>query len=99
MTASARASPEWPSPSWPGTPSTSAISGSRRARTGAPASQRAEEDGFVEAIDVRDGQAVRPGDVVPRLANPALAARLARQSGHVAALDVAPPTSSRRIDR
>ena len=50
---------------------------------------RAEEDGFVDAIDVRDGQAVRPGDVVLRLANPALAARLARQSAHVAALETA----------
>ena len=50
---------------------------------------RAGEDGFVDAIAVRDGQAVQPGDVVLRLADPALAAKLARQSARVAALETA----------
>ena len=50
---------------------------------------RAEEDGFVDTIAASDGQAVQPGDVVLRLANPALAAKLARQSAHVAALETA----------
>jgi putative peptide zinc metalloprotease protein len=50
---------------------------------------RAGEDGFVEAVAVRDGEAVDAGQVVLRLANPALAAKIARQSAHVAALEAA----------
>jgi putative peptide zinc metalloprotease protein len=48
---------------------------------------RAGEDGFVDAVAVKDGQAVDAGAVVLRLANPALAAKIARQSAHVAALE------------
>ncbi len=48
---------------------------------------RAREDGFVETLLVHDGQRVEAGDVVLRMADPALAARVARQAAHVAALE------------
>lgn len=48
---------------------------------------RAGEDGFVVETVARDGTAVQVGDVVLRLANPALETRLARQSAQVAALE------------
>jgi len=48
---------------------------------------RVGEDGFVETVAVRDGQSVDAGDVVLRLDNPALAAKIARQSARVAALE------------
>jgi putative peptide zinc metalloprotease protein len=48
---------------------------------------RADEDGFVGALHVADGQAVKAGDVVLDLANPALQTQLARQSARVTALE------------
>jgi putative peptide zinc metalloprotease protein len=48
---------------------------------------RAGEDGFVESVAVADGQAVAAGDVVLRLANPALAAQVERQAARVASLE------------
>jgi putative peptide zinc metalloprotease protein len=48
---------------------------------------RADEDGFVEAVHVRDGQLVKPQELVLQLANPKLQADLARQSARVSALE------------
>jgi len=48
---------------------------------------RVDEDGFVDALRVVDGQIVQPGDVVLELANPALQTQLARQSTRVTALE------------
>jgi putative peptide zinc metalloprotease protein len=48
---------------------------------------RADEDGFVHALHVTDGQAVRAGDVLLELANPALQTQLLRQAARVAALE------------
>lgn len=48
---------------------------------------RAEEDGFVTALELADGAQVVPGDVVLRLSNPALQTALARQTAQVAALE------------
>jgi putative peptide zinc metalloprotease protein len=48
---------------------------------------RADEDGFVQALHVADGQTVRAGDVLLELANPALQTKLVRQSARVSALE------------
>ena len=48
---------------------------------------RADEDGFVSALHVADGQAVQPGDVLLELANPALQTQLTRQAARVTALE------------
>lgn len=48
---------------------------------------RAQEAGFVQSIDVRDGELVEAGQVVARLANPALAVALQRQQAQVSALE------------
>jgi putative peptide zinc metalloprotease protein len=48
---------------------------------------RAGEDGFVESVAVADGEVVAAGDVVLRLANPALAAQVERQAARVASLE------------
>lgn len=48
---------------------------------------RAEEAGFVETLVVGDGDAVRRGDPVLRLSNPALQAALARREARVAVLE------------
>ena len=48
---------------------------------------RSDEEGLVDTVPARDGQAVRDGDVVLRLVNPALASSLARQASRVAALE------------
>jgi putative peptide zinc metalloprotease protein len=47
---------------------------------------RADEEGFVAAVLVHDGQPVQPGDAVLQLTNPQLQASLERQSSRVAAL-------------
>ena len=48
---------------------------------------RADEEGFVAALHVSDGQAVEPGDLVVTLTNPALQTRLQRQQARVTALE------------
>ena len=48
---------------------------------------RADEDGFVRALHVADGQSVRAGEVLLELANPALQTQLVRQTERVAALE------------
>ncbi len=48
---------------------------------------RADEDGLVEAVPMRDGQNVQPGEVVLQFVNPALQASRVRQSTRVAALE------------
>ena len=48
---------------------------------------RADEEGFVEAVYVGDGDLVRAGDLVLQLANPKLQSALARQVARVAALE------------
>lgn len=48
---------------------------------------RSEEAGFVEAVFVRDGQDVKAGDVVLRLANPQLVSSHERQVARVSALE------------
>lgn len=48
---------------------------------------RADEDGFVAEIVAGDGQAVARGELVLLMANPALAANLARQQARVEALE------------
>jgi putative peptide zinc metalloprotease protein len=48
---------------------------------------RAGEDGFVESVAVGNGETVAAGDVVLRLANPALAALVERQAARVASLE------------
>jgi len=69
---------------------------------------RSAEDGFVQAIELADGSAVLPGQVVLRLVNPQLQADLLRQQARVAALESegvqarterrAPPGSTRAGD-
>lgn len=48
---------------------------------------RADEDGFIAELLVRDGASVQAGDAVVRLDNPALAATLQRQRARIAALE------------
>jgi putative peptide zinc metalloprotease protein len=48
---------------------------------------RADEDGFVEAVLVRDGQAVQTGEPVLQLANPKLSSSLQRQLARVSAME------------
>lgn len=48
---------------------------------------RADEDGRVEAVLLRDGQNAQAGDAVLQLANPSLQATWVRQSSRVAALE------------
>ena len=48
---------------------------------------RANEDGFIESVAVRDGERVQAGQRVLQLANPKLAADLARQAARVTSIE------------